>query len=196
MLKLRLGQREVAAYRKGYLAVPAVPGAGKTTVLAYLASTLIKEGHTGRGRILIVTYMNSAVSNFRNRIGDYLEEQGLSRNRGYEVRTLHSLALNILKEKPEFLLINDEFNIIDPAGRGLFIRRLVDEWIADNRERFYKFFDYDPDHPGFQRALKRWQEDHFPALIKTMFAQFKFYALSREKISNLRQRVNEDAYLA
>ena len=63
MIQLRPGQVEVADYRKGYLAVPAVPGAGKTTVLAYLAASLIAEGYTGKGKILIVTYMNSAVAN-------------------------------------------------------------------------------------------------------------------------------------
>lgn len=195
MIKLRSGQIEVADYRQGYMAVPAVPGAGKTTVLAYLAANLIEEGWTGKGKILIVTYMNSAVSNFRAKIGDYLEERGLSRNRGFDVRTLHSLALNILKEKPEFLLINDQFNIIDPALRGRLIKQLIEEWIRDNNRTFLKYFDYVPNTPGYQMAVKRWKEDHFPALIKTMIGQFKFHGLSTDQISELRRNYQENTYL-
>jgi len=195
VLKLRTGQIEVASYRKGYMAVPAVPGAGKTTVLAYLAASLIEEGYIGNGKILIVTYMNSAVSNFRTRIGDYLGARNLPRNRGYEVRTLHSLALNILKEKPEHLLINDDFNIIDPAMRGRLIRQLVEEWIRDNSRSFLKYFDYDPNGRGYQKALERWKKDHFPGLIKAMIGQFKLHSLTRDQVSELRRSYKEDSYL-
>ncbi|AZO94623.1 ATP-dependent helicase [Halocella sp. SP3-1] len=195
MIKLRSGQIEVADFRQGYMAVPAVPGAGKTTVLAYLAANLIEEGWTGKGKILIVTYMNSAVSNFRAKIGDYLAERGLSRNRGYEVRTLHSLALNILKEKPEFLLINDQFNIIEPALRGRLIKQLIEEWIRDNSRTFLKYFDYDPNSQGYQLAVKRWKEDHFPALIKAMIGQFKLHGLNRDQVSELRRNYRQNSYL-
>ncbi len=195
MIKLRPGQTEVSDYRQGYMAVPAVPGAGKTTVLAYLAVNLIEEGWIGKGKILIVTYMNSAVSNFRSKIGDYMEERGLSRNRGYDVRTLHSLALNILKEKPEYLLINDEFNIIDPAMRGRLIKQLIEEWIRDNNKQFLKYFDYDPDSRGYQMAIKRWKEDHFPTLIKAMIGQFKLHGLNRDQISELRRNHRQNTYL-
>ncbi|MFW6022112.1 MAG: ATP-dependent helicase [Halanaerobiaceae bacterium] len=196
MIKLRSGQIEVAQYREGHMAVPAVPGAGKTTVLAYLAASLIEEGYIGKGKILIVTYMNSAVSNFRSRIGDYLEERGLSRNRGYDVRTLHSLALNILKEKPEYLLINEEFNIIDSSTKGIMIRQLIEEWIRDNNRRFIKYFDYDPNSYGYQKALQRWKENHFPSMIKAMIGQFKLHGLNREQIDELRKSYGEDSYLS
>ncbi|MFW5991598.1 MAG: ATP-dependent helicase [Halanaerobiaceae bacterium] len=194
MIKLRPGQIEVAGYRQGYMAVPAVPGAGKTTVLAYLAADLIEKGHTGEGKILIVTYMNSAVSNFRMKIGNYLEERGLPRNRGYDVRTLHSLALNILKEKPEHLLINDEFNIIDPAAKRRLIRQLIEEWIRDNERLFLKHFDYVPGSRGYQRALERWKENDFPRFIRAMFALFKLHGLDREMLGEIR-RENNNSYL-
>lgn len=195
MIKLRPGQIEVAQYKNGYMAVPAVPGAGKTTVLAYLAANLIEEDRVGNGKILIVTYMNSAVSNFRSKIGDFLQVRGLSRNRGYEVRTLHSLALNIVKKKPEYLLINNEFNIIDPAIRGRLIRELLEDWIRDHSKTFLKYFDYDPNNPGYQKALKRWKEEDFPRLIKFMISQFKLYGLARDRISDLQRSYNHNSYL-
>ena len=73
--KPRPGQKEVLEYRGGQLAVPAVPGAGKTTVLAHLAAELIASELNNDQKILIVTYMNSAVANFRKRIGDFLAEK-------------------------------------------------------------------------------------------------------------------------
>lgn len=195
MIQLRPGQVEVADYRKGYLAVPAVPGAGKTTVLAYLAASLIAEGYTGKGKILIVTYMNSAVANFRARVGDFLEARGLPRNRGYDVRTLHSLAFSILKEKPEELLVNDEFNIIDPALRGRLIQQLVDNWLRENHRVFLKYFDYSPTGRGFDRALERWRETDFPGFIKTMISWFKLYDLDSEKARELRRYCERNSYL-
>ena len=195
MIKLRPGQREVADYRKGYMAVPAVPGAGKTTVLAYLAAELIEKGFVGKGKILIVTYMNSAVSNFRSRIGDFLEERGLPRNRGYDVRTLHSLALNILKEKPEYLLINEDFNIIDPSVRGRLIQELIEMWYRDNDETIIRYFDYSSESPGYQRALDRWKEDDFPRLLKFMISQFKQHGINGKQAEELRKNIEKYTYL-
>ena len=195
MIKLRPGQVEVAGYRRGYLAVPAVPGAGKTTVLAYLAASLIAEGHTGKGKILIVTYMNSAVANFRARIGDFLEAKGLPRNRGYDVRTLHSLAFGILRERPEELLVNDEFNIIDPALRGRLIQQLVDNWLRENHRVFLRYFDYSPSGRGYDRALDRWRETDFPGFIRTMISWFKLYDLDSAKVQELRRCCDRNSYL-
>ncbi|MGM0409546.1 MAG: ATP-dependent helicase [Bacillota bacterium] len=195
MIKLRKGQDEVAEYRNGYMAVPAVPGAGKTTVLAYLAAELITEKAIGKGKLLIVTYMNSAVANFRNRIGNNLEERGYPRNRGYEVRTLHSLALNILKEKPEFLLINDEFKIIDSSQKGRILREIIDGWLAANPKRSYKYFSYNEAELGFERALQRWEENDFYYFIKSMISYLKLYNFDKNKALKLKHSLKEDSYL-
>lgn len=196
MIELRPGQDEVAEYRSGYMAVPAVPGAGKTTVLAYLAADLIGEGAVGNDKLLVVTYMNSAVANFRSRIGDYLEERGLSRNRGYEVRTLHSLALNILKEKPENLLINGDFRIMDPGMKGRLIRNVLDQWLSNNQKRSLKYFSYFPGEPGYNRAVDRWKEQDFYNFIKTMIGYFKLNGIDRERSIELKSQLGNDSYLS
>ena len=196
MIKLRKGQDEVAQYREGYMAVPAVPGAGKTTVLAYLAADLIAENELTKGKLLIVTYMNSAVANFRNRIGNYLEEKGLSRNRGYEVRTLHSLALNILKEKPEYMLINDEFRIIDPQHKGRILGDVIDGWLTANPKRSLKHFSYHPAEGGFNRAEDRWKERDFYNFIKSMISYLKLYNFNRNKAISLNSSLKNDSYLS
>lgn len=197
MIKLRSGQDKVAAYRGGYMAVPAVPGAGKTTVLAYLTSELIARGFAGEGRILIVTFMNSAVANFRRRIGNFLVSRGLPRSRGYEVRTLHSLALNILQKNPEKMMINEEFNIIDGAEKGRLLRDIIDEWIQDNRNLFLRYFDHGspPGSGSYEKALEFWKEEHFPRFISSLISRFKIRGMKRDQIQKLQSRSREDSYL-
>ncbi len=129
---LRPDQARVAEYRGGYMAVPAVPGAGKTTVLAYLAAELIAEGRHLPGRILIVTYTNSAVGNFKNRIGQFLEARGLPRA-GFEVRTIHSLAVQIVRERPEAIGWPDTFAVLDEVRRAEILGSLTEQWIRAHR---------------------------------------------------------------
>ncbi len=138
---MRPGQDRVAAYRGGCLAVPAVPGSGKTTCLAYLAAELL-AGDPG-ARILIITVMNSAVSNFKRKISGFLAGDDRSGHplppRGYQVKTLHSLAAMILKERPEYLMINEAFTILDEQQRSRLLRGFVERWLNDNRRRWTLF---------------------------------------------------------
>ena len=45
--------------------------------------------------------MNSAVNNFKGRIKNILEENEIDEKNSYEVMTIHTLAVKIIKEKPE-----------------------------------------------------------------------------------------------
>lgn len=196
MIHLRPGQKEVAAYRQGYMAVPAVPGAGKTTVLAYLASSLIAEGYTRPGKILIVTVMNSAVSNFRSRIGNFLEEKGLPRTRGFEVKTLHSLAMSILREKPEFLLINNEFQIIDESRQWDLISRLTWDWMDHNGSRWKSPIGVQAETRWYDKALDKWSNTDLPKFIKEMIGYIKSQGLNAEDVVKLRTKLDDHSYLA
>ena len=72
---LRKGQKElVETYRQGYCGVPAIPGGGKTFALTQWAVEVLTEGINKPGKVLIVTYMNSAVNNFKQRISAALEK--------------------------------------------------------------------------------------------------------------------------
>ncbi len=196
MILLRPGQIEVAQYRKGFMAVPAVPGAGKTTVLAYLASDLIAEGHTRPGKILIVTVMNSAVSNFRARVGNCLEERDLSRNRGFEVKTLHSLAMSILKEKPEFLLINNEFQIIDESLQWDLISRLTWQWIDQNEALWKSPLGVKEDTKWYDKAVEKWTQNNLPRFMKEMISYLKSQGLTVDEVQKLRTNIDEYSYLS
>ncbi|MGE5328478.1 MAG: ATP-dependent helicase [Deltaproteobacteria bacterium] len=178
-MNLRSDQAEVCKYREGYMAVPAIPGAGKTYTLAILATNLIKEERHTPGKILIVTYMNSAVSNFKTRIGNMLEKEGLPRSKGYEVMTLHSLAMKILKEKPESILVSGDFEILDELAQDRLLHKLVNEWIGFNEEKFYSFIDYREGESSWQRnrKIETWLKK-FTRVVGEMIPFFKCKAFS------------------
>ncbi|MGE5473369.1 MAG: ATP-dependent helicase [Ignavibacteriales bacterium] len=182
-MNLRPDQAEVCKYREGYMAVPAIPGAGKTYTLAILAANLIKEQRHTPGKILIVTYMNSAVSNFKTRIGNMLEKEGLPRNKGYEVMTLHSLAMKIVKEKPESILVSGDFEILDEIAQDRLLHKLVNEWIGFNEERFYSFLDYKDGESSWQRNRKidTWLKK-FTRVIGEMIPFFKCKGFCGQKL--------------
>ena len=133
MITLRPDQARVAEYRQGYMAVPAVPGAGKTTVLAWLVADLIATGATEPGRALVVTYTNSGAGNLRNRIAGFLSERGYPRGQGYEVRTIHSLAMHIVRERPELLLWSDGFSIADEERQRSLLQGITRAWLQKHR---------------------------------------------------------------
>ena len=99
LMRLRESQAEILKYQHGRLAVSAVPGSGKTFILSLLATELLANSRldvdTGQ-QVLIVTYLNSSVETFQERIRANLQERNLPQL-GFDVRTLHSLALEIVR---------------------------------------------------------------------------------------------------
>jgi DNA helicase-2/ATP-dependent DNA helicase PcrA len=85
------------------MGITAVPGAGKTQVLSFLAASLIARGVIlDEQEILVVTLVNSAVDNFSNRIESFIKQNNLIPRMGYRVRTLHALAYDIVREEFKF----------------------------------------------------------------------------------------------
>lgn len=114
MFQPRPAQQAILSYERGTMGIAAVPGSGKTWTLSKLASSLIASGVLQRRQeILIVTLVNSAVDNFRQRISAFLEEEGLLPGLGYRVRTLHSLAHEIIAKAPAQIELPTDFSVID-----------------------------------------------------------------------------------
>jgi DNA helicase-2/ATP-dependent DNA helicase PcrA len=114
MMQLRPAQQEILQYRAGTMGISAVPGSGKTWTLSQVAASLVVGGGLqGRQEVLIVTFANSAVDNFRVRIGDFLEPLGRLRSLGYRVRTLHSLAREIVSQAAHIVGVADDFSVVD-----------------------------------------------------------------------------------
>lgn len=132
----REAQQRVLAYTGGKMGVSAVPGAGKTQTLSYLAAKIINNGGLSRGQqLLIVTLVNSAVNNFKQRIEEFTRERGLMPNMGYRVRTLHGLANDIVRERPDLAGLSEEFAILDEPESEEILRGSALRWMNG--------------HPGF-----------------------------------------------
>ncbi|MBQ6516880.1 ATP-dependent helicase [bacterium] len=112
-------QKEILQYKKGKLAVSAVPGAGKTTVLLELVLKLLNDGINPEN-IFILTYMESAARNFRDRIKNRRTNDSKLPN----ISTIHGLALKIIKENGNYerLGLPSDFEICDDSARMRIIK--------------------------------------------------------------------------
>ena len=126
----RPAQKKILAYRGGTMGVSAVPGSGKTWTLSLLAAELIKSGIMSVDQeVLVVTLVNSAVDNFSQRISSFLQDMGLLPSLGYRVRTLHGLAHDIVKERPDLVGLDSKFLIIDEREADRIRIDAVYDWL-------------------------------------------------------------------
>lgn len=137
-VQLRPAQADILQYERGRMAVSAVPGSGKTFTLSLLAAQLIASKiDPERQQILIVTYLNASVDTFKARIRKRLNEMGLL-PAGFDVRTLHSLALEIVRVAnsgtEETLPV-----VLDETQANLYLNQAVDGWIENNRSLWHEF---------------------------------------------------------
>lgn len=194
MINLRPGQKEIAEYQGGYLSVSAVPGAGKTTILAYLAAELISQGYVDNSKILIVTYMNSAVYNFRKKINDFLDRSGYL-NANFEVKTIHSLAHGIINERPDEILVTGDFEVIDDGEQGRILNQILNG-LDLSRGELLQYLDYQEGDYGYDKAVKKWLGNDLPGFIKSMISDFKYKDISLEQAGKLLQNCSQkDQYL-
>ena len=183
---LRKGQKElIERYRGGYCAIPAIPGGGKTFSLAMWAAEMITQGYHKPGKILIVTYMNSAVSNFKKRISEELQTRGIGTNKDYFVSTIHGLCLQIIKEKPDLAFSSDEFEVIDGVLKNRIIYAAVGEWKRRNEKAFRLYLDID----GFSNnriggVYKNWQ-DSLCRIMLSAISDFKIKGITPRKAKKM-----------
>ncbi len=152
-LQLRPAQAEILKYENGRLAISAVPGSGKTFTLSLLAAQLIANSiNVDAGeQILIVTYLNASVDTFRARIRKRLDEMGLPAA-GFDVRTLHSLALEIVRLSSSGLDDSDP-DVLDEVRSANALAIAVDGWIETHPDEWHAFL---PDNSPQMRA--RWRQ--------------------------------------
>jgi len=138
----RADQKPVLDYKKGYMGISAVPGAGKTTILLALIIKLLDKGINPEN-IFVLTYMDSAARNFRERIKNVRKNSSKIPN----ISTIHGLALRILKENGNYekLGLNADFEICDDSQRGRILREIsqklgLDQKTADEFDRAVSTF--------------------------------------------------------
>lgn len=176
-IKLRPGQQQILRYQNGKMGVSAVPGSGKTWTLSYLAADLIKSGAIQPDQeILIVTLVNAAVDNFSARISAQLQAGGLLPGLGYRVRTLHGLANDIVRMRPDLAGLSNGFQIVDEVEATRIIRSVSETWLKTNPEFFEPYLDFDES----QREKIYTQSRNLPALVESIAVAFIRLAKDRQ----------------
>lgn len=130
----RPDQEAVLNYKNGKMGIMAVPGAGKTTILLALIIKLL-QNNVASENIFVLTYMESAAKNFKERIKFALSDTVEIPN----ISTIHGLALRIIKENSNYTKIGleENFEICDDNTKEkiikeLFFKNKIDEEKIDN----------------------------------------------------------------
>jgi DNA helicase-2/ATP-dependent DNA helicase PcrA len=121
------------------MGISAVPGSGKTHTLAVLAAQLVAERIDEDQEVLVVTLVNSAVDNFKQRINRLIRQRQLLANFGYRVRTLHGLSHDIVRERPGLVSLSDDFAIVDDREATNVRQDAVDTWLRANPDAAESF---------------------------------------------------------
>ena len=136
IINFREEQKEILDYKKGIMAVSAVPGSGKTFILVHLTKQLLERD--SNSNILLLTYMNSAVNTFENRISSELSKAVLTR---LNIKTIHSLAQEIVKGNLAYLKLSEDYLIVDSSERLNIISNICRNWLAHNKENLFFLFE-------------------------------------------------------
>ena len=169
MFTPRPKQAEVLAFTGGKMGVSAVPGSGKTQTLSALAAKLVAEGTLADDQeVLIVTLVNSAVDNFARRVDGFVQERGLLPHVGYRVRTLHGLAYDIVRERPDLVGLANDFSIVDERDATRILQEAAEAWIAAHPDAADQWLN-----PDLDERKRDWvRRDHWPKLVATLGGNF------------------------
>ena len=117
----REDQKPVLEYKKDKMGVMAVPGAGKTTILLALIMNLLEQ-QVKPENIFVLTYMESAAKNFKERIKIGIAEDSELPN----ISTIHGLALRIIKENGNYTKVglDENFEICDDTTKERILKEL------------------------------------------------------------------------
>lgn len=191
-VRFRAEQRAIIdSYRGGKLGIAAVPGSGKTFTLSYLAARLVEllvaestiEG-LDRQEVLVVTFTNSAVNHFRNRIATILQqERRLLSYVGYRVRTLHGLAHDIVRERPALVGLAEDFQIVDDRLSYEILQRVVHSHLPDFRAVLEDYLIDDLSDSKRAQLMRKDLPERGVELGITLVKHAKNYRLSPESLA-------------
>ena len=162
-------QGEVLAYTGGRMGVSAVPGSGKTWTLSRLAANIIASGALGDDQeVLVVTLVNSAVDNFYQRVSGFVRQFGLLPHLGYRVRTLHGLAHDIVRERPDLAGLAENFQIVDEREAENIRDQAARVWLGSHPAELDEYLDQELDE-----SRRLWVvRDHLPGLVSELASSF------------------------
>lgn len=202
--KPRPAQAKVLAYESGTLGVSAVPGSGKTHTLAMLAAKLAErlvrsaDPATPPGMepiVLIVTFSNAAVNNFKDRIGNMIAERGLIPGIGYSVKTLHAMAAEIIREGGVNYGLDPEATIVDQTMSEYILQKIIRR---TPRERLRELFDSVVDeNRDFNLRDKDFSEkwgNYLTRVTQAVIKRAKDLEISPERLNELLELVPSSDY--
>lgn len=212
-------QAEILSYRSGTLGVSAVPGSGKTHTLAMLAAQLAEELIKSRPagmipgtepEVLVVTFSNAAVENFKSRIAGFLSERGYVPGIGYQVRTLHSMAAEIIRGNGAQIGLDPESVIIESTTTEYLLTRIInniskprlrvlfEDWVnpaLTGEKRDAKFESWLKLFRGMAQKVISEAKDHGISPSQLREAIDRLDSFDREKMRTLRELAGVyDAY--
>ncbi len=172
-IDLRPHQAEILSYTQGKMGVLAVPGSGKTWTLSLLAAELLKRNVLEQDQeILIVTLINSAVNNFYQRVSQFVEKEGLIPNIGYRVRTLHGLANDIVRERPDLTGLESNFQIIDESEANNIRAEVSRAWLNNHPDYLDEFLNIELE----PERLEWVRRERLPELVQSIALAYIRYA--------------------
>jgi DNA helicase-2/ATP-dependent DNA helicase PcrA len=171
------------------MGVAAVPGSGKTWTLSLLASEIIARGELADDQeVLVVTLVNSAVDIFYQRVHAFVQARGLFPYLGFQVRTLHGLANDIVRERPGLVGLDTNFQIIDEREADSIREEVALAWLKANPYDMDEYID-----PEFDDSRRNYiRRDQFPDLVSNVALTFIRYAKDQRLTpERLRQRLDQ-----
>ena len=188
MFKPRPMQEEILKFESGRMGVPAVPGSGKTHTLSYLAALLITKGLIADDQeILIVTLVNSAVNNFSTRISQFMQQSGLMQRIGYRVRTLHGLAHDIIRERPDLAGVSEQFAIIDDNEARMILEQVTTAYLRDHPEIEDAYLENSIDRSQQSYVQRQWYSS-MTEIASSFIRQAKDLQLDPPLLTELRDK--------
>ncbi|HIK45398.1 MAG TPA: ATP-dependent helicase [Leptolyngbyaceae cyanobacterium M65_K2018_010] len=188
---LRVGQRALADWSGGSLAVSAVPGAGKSTGMAAAAAIAIARHQLHLNRqLVLVTFTRSAAANLKAKVRGHLRQLGLPQT-SFTVSTLHGLALTIATRNPELSNLSLEtLTLVSPAQNNRLIRASVEQWIVAHGALYQRLIEgrqFDGEETEQLRRQSVLRTEVLPNLAHTVIREAKSSGLSPDQVQTLGQ---------
>lgn len=188
---LRQGQRPLATWAGGRLAVSAVPGAGKSTGMAAAAAITIARHQLHLNKqLVLVTFTRSAAANLKAKVRGHLKRLKLPQT-SFTVSTLHGLALTIATRNPELSNLSlDSLTLVSPAQNHRLIRSAVEQWIVANPALYQRLLEgaqVDGEETEILRRQSVLRTEVLPSLADTVIREAKSSGLRPAQVMELAQ---------
>ena len=190
-IKFREDQKKIMKYKQGYMGIPAVPGAGKTFILSHLVAKLATEELEEGEEILILTYMNSSVINFKERIREVLGREGEKFLKRIRVITIHKLTSEILRENQEKTGLASGYSNLTQPNMYYLMSLAVNEYKKEKQKDFEFFLDVSEKN---ERNYKRWSDELIQMSLK-LVSKCKNNDISASRLLSITKKYRRESIL-